>query len=85
MADAEQTLMNGVTNLSVNGNEKGKDSAEDFAKSWGFGLSELYKLAIRFFKGKSNIPQIVVVWFSSSFTIIFMIHQLVIMIYSAII
>nr|XP_022332331.1 Golgi resident protein GCP60-like isoform X2 [Crassostrea virginica] len=54
MADAEQTLVNGVTNLSVNGNEKGKDSAEDFAKSWGFGLSELYKLAIRFFKEKDG-------------------------------
>lgn len=51
MADAEQSLVNGVTNLSVNGNEKSKESGDEFAKSWGFQLPELYKLAVRFFKG----------------------------------
>lgn len=53
MADAEQSLVNGVTNLSVNGNEKSKESIDEFAKGWGFQLPELYKLAVRFYKGNS--------------------------------
>lgn len=53
MADAEQSLVNGVTNLSVNGNEKSKESVDEFAKGWGFQLPELYKLAVRFYKGNS--------------------------------
>lgn len=53
MADAEQSLVNGVTNLSVNGNEKSKESVDEFVKGWGFQLPELYKLAVRFYKGNS--------------------------------
>ncbi|XP_052696730.1 Golgi resident protein GCP60-like [Crassostrea angulata] len=54
MADAEQSLVNGVTNLSVNGNEKSKESIDEFAKGWGFQLPELYKLAVRFYKEKNG-------------------------------
>ncbi|XP_062596912.1 Golgi resident protein GCP60-like isoform X2 [Saccostrea cucullata] len=54
MADAEQSLVNGVTNLSVNDNDKGKEGGDEFAKGWGFSLPELYKLAVRFFKEKDG-------------------------------
>jgi hypothetical protein len=54
MADAEQSLVNGVNNLSVNESEKSKQDGDEFQKDWGFGLQELYKLAVRFFKGESS-------------------------------
>ncbi|XP_061172488.1 Golgi resident protein GCP60-like isoform X3 [Saccostrea echinata] len=54
MAEAEQSLVNGVTNISVHGNDKSKEDGDEFAKSWGFNLPELYKLAVRFFKEKDG-------------------------------
>ncbi|XP_048732242.2 Golgi resident protein GCP60-like isoform X2 [Ostrea edulis] len=54
MADAEQSLVNGVTNLSVKESEQSKRDGDEFKRDWGFSLQELYKLAVRFFKEKDG-------------------------------
>lgn len=52
---ATDSLVNGVENLQVNNSESDKqqsvETIDSFMEKWGFPLEDLYKIALKFFKG----------------------------------
>lgn len=55
---AADALANGIENLQVNDDQSNAqanhEQADAFVQQWGFALDELYKIALKFFKGMRN-------------------------------
>jgi len=56
MADAED-LTNDVKSLQLNGTDDNGaiNKVQEYADQWGFPLSALYKLALKFYKGMHSV------------------------------